>query len=308
MIIAAGLSPAWQQIISLDRLRIGEVNRATSVQWCASGKVLNVGIALHSLGTESITLAPVGGTPGTAIIDEFKLLGAPAHWIRTRHATRVCTTVLDAASGSTTELVENAGPLLSEEWDDFQSAFLSLRGRARLAVFTGSLPRGIPQRGLSELIRSLDCPLVLDIRGTELLSAVEFRPLVVKPNREELEQTVARPIKTESEIIDAAQELLRLGAQHAVITQGKLPTIICSPAATYRVHPIELGPTVNPIGCGDCLAAGIAAGISRGMPILDAVRMGTLAAAQNATAVLPARLNPAEIEARIGEVRAEKIR
>ncbi len=46
MIVVAGLSPAWQQILSFDELRWGEVNRARSAHWCASGKVLNVGIAL----------------------------------------------------------------------------------------------------------------------------------------------------------------------------------------------------------------------------------------------------------------------
>src|SRR5262249_7617530 len=61
LILAAGLTPAWQQILQFDALAVGEVNRATDVQWCASGKVLNVGIALGHLGAESLTLAPLGG-------------------------------------------------------------------------------------------------------------------------------------------------------------------------------------------------------------------------------------------------------
>ena len=56
MILAAGLSPAWQQIMTLAELRIGEVNRARDVQWCASGKVLNVGLALHRLARAAADL------------------------------------------------------------------------------------------------------------------------------------------------------------------------------------------------------------------------------------------------------------
>ena len=47
MILAAGLTPAWQQIVEFDGFAVGQVNRARSVHWCASGKVLNVGIALQ---------------------------------------------------------------------------------------------------------------------------------------------------------------------------------------------------------------------------------------------------------------------
>ena len=61
MILAAGLSPAWQQIVVLDDLKTGEVNRAREVHWCASGKVINVGMALHALSHSP----PLGkGGPG----------------------------------------------------------------------------------------------------------------------------------------------------------------------------------------------------------------------------------------------------
>jgi len=41
VILVAGLTPAWQQILRFDDFRPGEVNRASEVQWCCSGKVLN---------------------------------------------------------------------------------------------------------------------------------------------------------------------------------------------------------------------------------------------------------------------------
>ena len=45
MILSAGLTPAWQQILVFDGFRYGEVNRAAEAVWCASGKVFNAGIA-----------------------------------------------------------------------------------------------------------------------------------------------------------------------------------------------------------------------------------------------------------------------
>jgi hypothetical protein len=39
VIIAAGLTPAWQQMLVFDGVRVGEVNRAREAYWCSSGKV-----------------------------------------------------------------------------------------------------------------------------------------------------------------------------------------------------------------------------------------------------------------------------
>ena len=49
-ILAAGLTPAWQQVLVFDAFTPGAVNRAREVHWCASGKVLNAARALHHLG------------------------------------------------------------------------------------------------------------------------------------------------------------------------------------------------------------------------------------------------------------------
>ena len=115
LILSAGLTPAWQQILVFDQVRWGEVNRAREVAWCGSGKVLNAGMAVHRLGGPSLTLAPLGGSPLVEIDREFADLGVPRRWIETRAATRVCTTILDRATGRITELVENGRPLNEDE-------------------------------------------------------------------------------------------------------------------------------------------------------------------------------------------------
>src|SRR5688572_12944966 len=96
-------------MLVFDGLRVGEVNRAREALWCASGKVLNVGIALHHLGGPSRTIALIGGASGDGIERELDGLGVPATFVRSRRTTRACTTILDRSSGETTELGEHAG-------------------------------------------------------------------------------------------------------------------------------------------------------------------------------------------------------
>src|SRR5688572_18469864 len=97
MILAAGMSPARQQILEFDAVQLGRVNRAVRATWCASGKVLNVSRALHRLGAGTQTICIAGGMSGWAIIAEFKRIGIAAEWIDAGASTRICTTILDRA-------------------------------------------------------------------------------------------------------------------------------------------------------------------------------------------------------------------
>jgi len=305
VILSAGLTPAWQQILVFEGFRYGEVNRAREALWCASGKVFNAGIAAHHLGGASLTLAAVGGPPLREIDAEFARLGVPRRWVETASATRVCTTILDRMTGAMTELVENGRPLADEEIDRFRRAYAEEAAKAEAVVLIGSLPRGTPDALYRELVEQTSCPAVLDFRGKGLLSVLDLKPYVVKPNREELAQTVGRPLDDDVPLREAMQSLNRLGAGWVVVTQGTAPVWVTSESEVFRLHPPPAEKVVNPIGCGDCMAAAVAHATRDGREILDAVRFGMAAAAENLRELLPGRLDPARVEQRAKEVRVE---
>ncbi|MBN2473350.1 MAG: bifunctional hydroxymethylpyrimidine kinase/phosphomethylpyrimidine kinase [Pirellulales bacterium] len=305
MILTAGLTPAWQQILVFDGFRYGEVNRAAEARWCASGKVFNAGIAAHHLGGPSLTLATVGGPPLEQITREFDGLGVPHRWIETEAATRVCTTILDRPTRTMTELVENGRPLTWHELDAFRRAYAEEAARADVAVLIGSLPEGTPESFYRDLAESTPCPMVLDFRGKGLLSLLDLKPLVVKPNREELAQTVGRPLEDDAELRLAMQSLNRLGAQWVVITQGSAPVWATSQSEVYRFEPPPAEEIVNPIACGDCMAAAIAWAVREGRGIVDAVKLGIAAAGENLKQLLPARLEPQSVQHGAEDIRVE---
>jgi 1-phosphofructokinase family hexose kinase len=296
VIIAAGLSPAWQQILQFERLRVGEVNRAHKAVWCGSGKVLNVGIALRHLEVDALTVAPLGHNARAAIDHEFAGLGVPRQWIAAVEETRVCTTLLDETSGATTELVENARPLATHELDEFCRVFVECAAHADVVVLTGSLPPGAPTRIYYHLLAQCNAAAVLDIRGPELLAALERRPMVVKPNREELAATLGRPLADDRELVAAMRELNERGAQWVVVTAGKAAVWISSADEVWCLDPPQVHPVVNPIGCGDCLAAGIAAGLAEKQSVPEAIYTGVAAAAENVRQLLPARIDRRRVD------------
>ncbi len=308
MIVAAGLTPAWQQILVFEALRVGEVNRARQALWCASGKVLNVGVALAHLGAESRTVTLLGGAPRAPIEREFAEHRAELIAAETKAATRVCTTVLDRSSGLTTELVENAAAIREVEMASFRAMFRQAVADADVVVLTGSLPSGASTDTFADLLADAPraCRAILDVRGPALLAALVRRPLLAKPNREELATTLGIAIETEEQCLAAAQSLCRGGAEWALVTHGDRPALLVSEARAFRVYPASVD-AVNPIGAGDCLTAAVAWAYSGGRPMSEAVRYGMAAAANNVEALLPARLSRERVEKLAALVRVETV-
>ncbi|HEY5310978.1 MAG TPA: PfkB family carbohydrate kinase, partial [Pirellulales bacterium] len=107
--------------------------------------------------------------------------------------------------------------------------------------------------------------------------------------------TLGRPLKTDAELIDGMRQLNRAGAAWVVVTAGKRPVWMTSADKVLRFETPAVTHVENPIGCGDCMAAGIAYGLALGRRPEDAVSLGMAAAADNLAHVLPARVQRNEV-------------
>jgi len=309
MILSAGLTPAWQQILVFESFRYGEVNRAAEAHWCASGKVFNAGIGVHHLGAESLTLAVAGGPPLVQIRAEMQSLGVPIDVVETESATRVCTTILDRSTGTMTELVENGRPVSESELDAFEVRFAEKANKAGVVILIGTLPKGTPPTYYRRLLQHVTCPTVLDIRGEGLLGVLDLEPTIIKPNREELAQTVGHELASDEALIDAMRSLNERGAQWVVITDGPDSVWLTSRTETWRFQPpsVPKAEVVNPIGCGDSMAAALAKAVSDGIPIPEALRFGIAASVDNLHQLLPCRLDPSRIRNIADSIQSQRL-
>ena len=232
-------------------------------------------------------------------------LGIARRWVQAHWATRTCTTILEAG-GRTTELVENAGPVTADELDEFQQVFSQAAARADVVVLTGSLPRGTPTGYYRQLLDRTRGTVILDARGAELLEALQARPFLVKPNRQELSQTLGKPLADDAGLRIAMQELNERGATWVVVTQGDGPVWASSAGRFFRARPPAVK-IVNPIGSGDAMAAAIAWGLSQGKTPLEAIRLGVAAGAENVTQTLPGRIDPVAVANRAAGVDMEAL-
>lgn len=308
MILAAGLSPAWQQILRFGRFVPGEVNRAEDAHWCASGKVLNVAVALEQLEARCRVVAPLGGITGRAIQEEFTTRGGrlDCRWQEVPVATRVCTTILSTEDGVTTELVEECAALSAQQQDDFVEQFQQAAREADVMVLSGSLPPGTEPDLFARMLEGVASQAVLDIRGEPLNRALPRRPLLVKPNRAELAATFGEPLDDPSALRRAIGQLHERGAQWVAITDGPRPLWLSGPGGPWRLHPPPIS-LVNPIGSGDSLTAAVAWAVDEGHDMFTAIRLGIGVACNNAEQLLPGRVEAARVRHLAEQVQVEVV-
>jgi fructose-1-phosphate kinase PfkB-like protein len=261
-------------------------------------------------------LSVIGARARPEIDREFAELGVDCRWIETCAQTRICTTIVERGLGRTTELVENALPLASDEIERFRDTFAEEAASADIVILTGSLPPVAASRHVAaslrdataslgetrprdafyrELLQTTRARAILDIRGPELLSALDCRPFCVKPNREELALTLGRKLASDDDLHAAMRDLNDRGANWVVVTQGPNAVWASQGGTLYRFQPPRVERAINPIGSGDCLAAGIAWATAAGREMLDAIRFGIAAAVDNVGQLLPARIDAERI-------------
>ncbi|WCD93363.1 1-phosphofructokinase family hexose kinase [Microbacterium sp. nov. GSS16] len=159
-------------------------------------------------------------------------------------------------------------------------------GAARVLVISGSLPPGIPDDALPDLIRlgrEAGVRVIVDTSGPALLAAADAGASVLKPNEHELRDATGL-----DDPVDGARELIRRGARLVLLSLGADGMLAITPTASGDVSVLHarLGAALggNPTGAGDAAVAACAVLMDAG--IHDPAQILRRATAWSAAAVL----------------------
>jgi len=283
-ILCIGLTPALQELREFKSFRLGEVNRSPAIHRSAAGKGPNVARVLRQLGGQPLLLGFVGGETGRFITTSLCREGVREKLVRTNQPTRICTTLFDHATGTITELVEEAQLPARAAWQKFFHTLNCSLVRARYAVIAGALMPGASPEIYRDIARC-GVPIIIDSQRAPLLGVLEFQPFIAKLNVHELENTLARKFPTEKRILAGARELIAAGAQHVIVTHGAAGAWLVTADEAWHYQPPRIQP-VNPIGSGDAVTAGICRQLERGRELPEAVRYGVACGAANALTLI----------------------
>ncbi len=283
-ILSIGLSPAIQKVYRFEKFEYGEVNRAAGYHTDAAGKCINVARVLHQSGCEAACLAPAGRENLKELISLCAGDGLRLEAVTTGGRTRTCTTLLDRNSGACTELIVGEPELItSNEEALYLQRFRSLLPEVTGAVvIAGSRLKGFSDKIIPVMVREIKkrgLLLFADYREKDLLNSFSGRglsPDFVKINDREFLNTFPCDDLEQG----LARQSLRLGCRF-IISRGAESTLAAEEGRIIEI-PSKTVRAVNPIGCGDAMTAGLAAGILEGLSLEEAVKKGRDYAARNA--------------------------
>jgi tagatose 6-phosphate kinase len=276
-----------QLTMVFERVATDEVNRAVQVIRGAAGKPINVARVLHTLGDDAKVCVPLGADTGQFLAEELSREGIEHDCVLAPNPTRTCVTVIDRSARTATELVQEHAAVSPDVVRELLKKLEGYLPGARCLILSGTLAPGTGDDFYARccgLAAKFSVPVILDARGEPLALALEHRPLVVKPNRQELAAMMGRNLDDDGALREAMKNLHERGAQFVIITMGRKGAIAFDGKAFWNISAIEVE-AISAIGSGDSFAAGLASGIGAGRDVIDACRLASACAAANTLVV-----------------------
>ena len=283
MILTVGMSPSVDVTIELDSLNVGKVNVVKSKTLSFTGKALNVAIGVARLGADAFATGFMYNENGNMFEQALDKEGVPFSFVWNNGRVRENYKCIDKKS-MLTEINDVGGQVSEEKLVDLLQMIRSTSMRADVTVISGGLPRGVGAEYYRELFRAVDSRSlrIADTEGTKLFAALEAEIDLVKPNIDELEQTLGREFTDKSEILSGCRELLDRGAKAVLLSLGKDGAIITNGTKNYYCKSINVAVN-STVGAGDGMVAAAATMMQRGADLSDILRAGVAAGTATVT-------------------------
>ena len=247
--------------------RTGEVNRVRECTYTAGGKGLNVSRALALSGVDGLAGGLVGGYSGNFIEAELDKAGIAHDFYRVSEESRSCINIWDEATKQQTEYLEPGFMIDSRSMEGFLQKFRVQIQKADVLTISGSVPKGVGDDIYKRMVstaRDYGKSVILDSSGPLLEAALPARPTLIKPNIDEIRLLTGKACERLEEILTAAEELQGRGIQYVVISLGGQGALMVCDTGCYQAVIPQIN-TVNTVGCGDAMVAGLAMGVEKGL-------------------------------------------
>jgi tagatose 6-phosphate kinase len=305
MILCLNLNAAIDKTIVVSSFEINKIHRPESVVMLAGGKGCNVARALKTLGEAPVVSGWVGGFAGQFIETGLQREGIQTDFIHTDFESRTCTSILDPAQKTMTEIYELGESVSLEKIDALREHIRTIIGNYQAITLSGSLPPGVPTdfyAGVIEIAKAAGVLTFLDTSGEALRRGIEARPFFVKPNEVEAKSLLGLKSDEPIDFAQAAAEiskryqtniLLSLGAEGAVAAREDEVFVVKSPNVEAK----------SAVGSGDCTLAGFTYGILHGFSFEESIICGVAAGTANTLSIGAGQFKIEDFERLRGQVR-----
>lgn len=278
MIYLLNLNPSLDYHMLIADTIYGETNRSNFEYCTPGGKGTNASIVLSNLGVPNTLLGFVGGFTGDYIdesLEKFPLI--QNSMIKTNISTRINVKLHGLKD---TEINAVGSTQSSEDWEKLNQ-YINCIESGSIVVISGKLPLGISESWYREICQSFysrDISFVLDIASPIVVDLCQYHPILIKPNKDELEVIFRQTITSDEQRDSFAKELIRLGARNCLLSLGSEGSIFYSSNDVYEANVIH-GKIINVVGAGDSMVAGFLSGFTEGKSIAESFELACASAA-----------------------------
>lgn len=220
MIYTLTLNTAIDMNIHCPPLHANKVTRTESARYFPNGKGVNVAVVLEHFGTPSSMLGFFGGFTGHFIVDTLSAQGFQVLPVWVEEPTRINVFINDGAQEY--KLVSPGSTVMPAPQRQLLAQLTALIDLDYL-VISGSLPPGIDDsfyQDILEVCRNKQAEVILDISHACLNRLLEYRPLLIKPNDEEVKEIFGLEITNHQQAQVALKAMHALGARNILLTLG----------------------------------------------------------------------------------------
>lgn len=260
MIYTITFNPALDYISQVDNFETGKINRTKTEKILPGGKGLNVSMVLKNLGIDNTALGFIAGFTGEELQHEIERKGIKADFIKVKNGiTRINVKI---SSKEETALNGNGPEITDKEIEELLEKIRKIKN-GDIVILAGNIPKCINKNIYEIICESLEkngVTFIVDATQELLINILKYRPFLIKPNKEELEETFKTKIENKEDIIEHAKKLQTMGAQNVLISLGGDGAILVT--AKYEVYSLKApkGKVINTVGSGDSMVAGFLAG------------------------------------------------
>lgn len=261
MVYTITLNPSIDYLMYPKSFKAGAINRSESERALFGGKGLNVSSVLSSLGVKNCALGFSGGFSGKEIIRLAKRAGIECDFCEIAEDSRINVKIISDEETA----VNGKGPFIRQSEEDALIRKLSELSEEDTVILSG---KGVESESGSLLKNITEAVahtrFIADMEGDDLLSAIEKKPFLIKPNRDELLAIFGEEDATDEAVAGYARELQKKGAENVLVSLGGDGAILASDDGNvYRMRAPKI--TVkSTVGAGDSCLAGFVAGYGRG--------------------------------------------
>lgn len=294
-IITVTLNSAIDMRISLPDLHWGDICQATQSNEWAAGKGLNVAKTLAALDCPVTAFAFVG-EQSLSFFNTCQRPHLTTHYLAVAGKTRSNITLFNHASKQETHL-RTAG--FSVSHNDCQQLLQQLAACVRAedsVILAGSLPMGAPSDFYAQLIKQCQqqgATCFLDSSGDSLKQGLTARPFLLKPNRQEFEQLLGRPLKNTADVVSAARELIAIGVEWVIVSCAEQGAVFVNRSQAFSAcitMPAEPA-IVSYVGCGDALLAGFVLAMAQKHNTTDCIKLALACGTANLFTAEPGNIS-----------------